>query len=1184
MGTSVIETTGPPERRSRAFHVTILALFFVSGTAGLIYQVLWARLLTLSFGVTVLAASTVIAAFMGGLALGSYLFGRWADRFGNGRVGWGLKVFALLQVGIGLYAAAFPLLLGLGEAVIAPLYRWQPPPTVFHLSRFLVTFLLLLVPTTLMGGTLPVLVRVLCRGVREAGWQVGLLYGINTAGAVVGVALAGFWMAAALGTTVSTRLAASANVAVALVAWLLARSPARGRRPAPTPAPAPVGTPAQEGYGGPPALVRLVLVVTAASGFAALSYEVLWFRLLTVVTQDYSTYSFAAMLTTFLAGLAVGSWLWGWLLRRLRRPVLMLGVIEVAIGVLGLLSVGYFLAVQQWYTSWGLRLAWRRPAVAMMAGTAVALFLPVTLMGGALPVAVHAVTRRLSHLGRSVGTVYAANTLGAIAGAFVPIFILIPTVGTQTAVLLTAGVNLVAGLALLAWAPRTTRSERVIALVGSLVLAGAALALVPANSFRTIFERALPSADRQLLYYRDGITGTVTIHQTVPLGRVLSINGLPEVPTDYGSLRTFRVMGHVPMLLHPNPQRALSITFGGGIVAGAMAQHQPEVLDAVDLSEGVFDAARLFSKENQQVLDYPGLRIFVNDARNFIAYSRDTYDVIISDCSHPKSGDSWVLFTREFYQDLRRRLSSDGVFAQFILIHRLTYQEFRSLLGTIQETFPHTTVWVAGPYALVVSTVGPFTMDYGRISRALQQPKVKASLAPFGMDDPAALLGNFVLDETAVADLVRGAPINVEDRPFVGLSNLWVGGTVPVTLRHVFARRTPLGTALTGLPSDPEQATRTRRRLERAALAHPHAVWTEFAYSQGRLGEAGSRARAALELNPQDPDARHFLAAARADLERKEQMARAQVRAFPKMPSSYRWLAQAAASRGDMRAAAEALERTIRLGLDTLKVREQLGAAYLGLGEGVGAARQFRKALGLKPRSTALRVSLARALLLQGRQEEAEQLLREALKRDPDNLAAHETLGVMLLGQDRPVEAQKEFEAMLRGRHELASPYLHLARSYQQRQLLPQAITSYRFALESDPYMLPAYLGLVRLLGLQDDWSAARQVVLRALEFLPTSGELLAVLGDLSLAAGELPQAENAYRRALNLNRGFVPAYAGLAQVSAARGDLETARRYWQEVLRRDPQDRFAEESLRRLGGRAPEAPAPPLPPGPANP
>jgi len=1210
---------------SRTFQVVVLVLFFVSGACGLIYEVLWARLLTLSFGVTVLAASTVVAAFMGGLALGSYLFGRWSDRFetystaapgrrgpapraaglllrlGGGRgspAQWGLRLFALLEVGIALYAVAFPSLLGVAEALFAPLYRWQPPAIVFHLARFLVTFVLLLVPTTLMGGTLPVLVRLACRRARSAGWRVGLLYGANTAGAVFGCALAGFWLAATVGTNVSVRLAAAGNVAVALVAWTLARThtgsePVQEPVPAPPPSAAGSAEPSEE---EPAPLagrttrmsrtVRLVLLVAGVSGFCALSYELLWFRMLTVILQDYSTYSFAAMLSTFLAGLAVGSWVWGWLLRRAKRPVMLLGIIEAAIGVLGLLSIGYFRMVQKWYMTEGMRWTWSQPALAMMAVTALAIFLPVTLMGGALPVAGAAVVGRLKNLGRSIGDLYAINTLGAIAGAFVPVFILIPTVGTQWAVLITAGLNVVAGVVLLVTAPRTTRVERIVLTAGSLALVVMAVGLLRGNSFRALFEYAIPSADRQLLYYRDGVTGTVTIHQTSTMKKLLCINGLPEVPTDHATMKTFRVMGHVPMLLHPDPQRVLSITFGGGIVAGAMAQHEPRVLDAVDVCEGVFKAAPLLSKENQDVLNYPGLRTFVNDARNFIAHTPDTYDVIISDCSHPKSGDSWVLFTREFYQDVRRRLSDDGVLAQFILIHRMTYPEFRTLLGTLQEVFPHTTLWVADAYVLAVATVQPLAIDYERLSERLQQPRVKASLAPFGMDEPANLLANLCVDERGVRDLTEGAPINTEDQPFVGLSHLWVRETIPVTLRQVFKRLAPVSSVLGNLPADPEQAGRITSEVERASLSHHQATWAEYAYGQRQFPRAIKLARTALTINPRDPNAQYVLGAAGADLEARSRFALSKVQFFPEQASGYSDLARVLAARGDLSRAADMLKKTISLGLDTVAVREQLGRLYSKMGQPLGASRQFREALKQKPKSVSLQVSLARTLMAQRRTEEAEQLVRKALARDPDNVPGLEALGSLLLARGEIEQAQVQFEAMLRSNPFLASPYVHLAHCYELRKLMPQALANYGAALENDPYVLQAYLGLIRLLAGENRWQAARNWALRGLQFLPISGELFLALGDASLAGGDLPAAQQAYRRVLETNPNLTPAYAGLAESAAGLGDLATARACWQEVLRRDPQSEYARQRLQGLPA-VPDEPKEParrerrlLPPG----
>jgi spermidine synthase len=913
------------------------------------------------------------------------------------------------------------------------------------------------------------------------------------------------------------------------------------------------------------------------------------------------------MLGTFLAGLAVGSWVWGGLLRWVRRPVLLLAMMEVAIGIVGLLSISYFLTIQKWFFAWGEAWAWRQPALALMTMTALALFLPVTLMGGALPVASAIVSQGKKGLATSVGTLYAVNTIGAVAGAFVPAFFLIATVGTQWAVLITGALNVVAGGALLAAAPAfrravrqahgpeprrgtqgglspskagVSRGERITLGLAAVGLTAVAFAAVPANSLRTIFERTLPDASPTLLYYRDGVTGTVTIHQTVPMGKVLSINGLTEVPTDRASLGTFRVMGHVPMLLHPRPRRVLSITFGGGIVAGAMAQHEPEVLDVVDVCAGVFDAARLFAKENQHVLDYPSLRIFVNDARNFIAHSQDSYDVIISDCTHPKSGDSWVLFTREFYRDVRQRLNPDGVFAQFILIHRLTYPEFRVLLGTLAETFPHSTVWAAGPYVLVVATVQPFAIDYERVRQGLGEAKVAASLAAVGIGEATSLLANFCLDPEAVKDLTQGLPINTEDRPFVGLSHLWLAETTPVTLRHIFVRAVPATTVLTNLPTDPAQAEPTRRSLRAFYLSHPLSVWAEYALGQRRLSQAISQAQVALSVNEGDTDAQYVLSAAQSDLDSFERVARQRLASSPRELSGHLMLARALVERGKPAEAVAILEQALSSVPASSALYEQLGNLYLGQGEAVGAARLFRQALDLEPRSAAVRVSLARALLAQGRTDEAEQLLKEALARDRKHVGGHETLGVLFLGRGEVEKAEGEFQAMLASDPFLASPYVHLGSCYETRRLYPQALANYRLAVEQDPYFLAGYLSAIRILAVQGDRQGARQWALHGLQFLPTASDLVSVLGDLALEEGNLEEAERSYSRALALDAQSVAAYAGLAEVATARGDVARARHYWQEVLSREPGNRVAQQELRRLPEAPPSGNTRALPPG----
>ena len=522
-------------------------------------------------------------------------------------------------------------------------------------------------------------------------------------------------------------------------------------------------------------------------------------------------------------------------------------------------------------------------------------------------------------------------------------------------------------------------------------------------------------------------------------------------------------------------------------------------------------------------------------------------------------------FTHEFYRDVRRRLSPDGVFAQFLLIHRITYPEFCTLLGTLQATFPHCSVWVTGPFVLVVATVPPFAIDYERFRQGLQQPKVKASLEPFALGDPAALLGNFVVDERGVENLTRGAPINTEDRPFVGLTQLRFGDTVPPTLRHVFGQLTPVSSVLKRLPAEPANARSLLSRLDRFSLSHHYTMWAEHAYGQRRLSEAIDYAQAALQTNQEEANARRLLASAQTELARLESRAREQVRSFPGQASGYEALAQVLAARGESLQATEALEKALALGLDTPALRGQLGDLYLSLGRADDAARHFRQALNHRPKSAALRVALANALQGQNRHEEAESLVLEALEREADNVAAHETLGLIYLNRGELDKAQVQFEAMLHTDPLLASPHLHLARVREQRKLYPQAIASYRMALGNDPYLLPAYLNLTKLLGMQKDFGAAQDWALRGLRLLPASGELWVVLGHALLGGGHLQEAEEAYGRALALQGDPLPAYTGLALVATARGDREAASYYWQEVLRRDPQSRSARESLRAL-------------------
>ena len=440
-------------------------LFFLSGACGLVYQVVWARMLVVVFGATVLAVSTVLSAFMAGLALGSFLFGRYVDRRSAGGLRRPLRIFALLEAGVGLYALLFPALAREIGSSAAMLQALGPEGGALSpVLRFLITFLLLLVPTTLMGATLPVLSKFVVRRLAGAGPGVGLLYGINTLGAVAGVVLVTFLLLEALGLKGSTWVVAAVNFTVAALALLVDRrlaapaadrspgtglepsgdpeiappsapaadpSPDTGLEPARDPEVSPTSSPAAEPV--PRYLVTAVIAAFGLSGFAALGYEVAWLRLFIVSFGVNTHYEFSIILIAFLLGISLGSLACGRYLRAERDLPALFGTMEVLIGLVGLCSVFLFVWWPEWSgwiqradTWWGHRLGIFAVSFAIMLG-------PTLLMGALFPVVSRINTPGLGRLGRGVGDAYAVNSLGAIAGSAATGFLLLPTSSARKA-------------------------------------------------------------------------------------------------------------------------------------------------------------------------------------------------------------------------------------------------------------------------------------------------------------------------------------------------------------------------------------------------------------------------------------------------------------------------------------------------------------------------------------------------------------------------------------------------------------------------------------------------------------------------------------------------------------------------------------------------------------------------------
>jgi spermidine synthase len=733
-----------------------VALFFLSGATGLVYEVVWMRWLALGFGVTVQATATVLATFMAGLALGSWALGRWVD--GRRRP---LLVYAALEAGIGLYALAAPALFEQVQPAYVALHRLGLPAPLFAFGRAALLGAVLLPPTILMGGTLPALARYFVARREGLGAHVGLLYFVNTAGAVAGCLLAGFLLIERLGLDGTTLVAASGNAGIALVAGaigLRARPlPGHAGRAAPRPRPDAAGTPAH---------VRLALAAITLSGFASLGYEVLWTRALTRYLYN-STYAFTTMLATFLTGLALGSAVYGARWSRTATPLRLFALLELGVGAGFLVSYAIFpdlMTVSAAVVPDPVLRSFGDSVVVMFVRAALVLAVPTFLLGATLPLATAVCTESLERVGQGVGRVYAWNTAGAIAGSLGAAFVLIPGLGMQGTLVALATLNFALAGAL-GVASASARAPRFATAAGVALAWLVALALLPPQVFR----RTFAPASGKLVFYREGVTDTAGVFEAGS-GRhrhriLLFADQRGTAGTHSASWNFF--LGHLPVLIHPGtPRRALHICLGAGNSLNALASEPSiERIDSVELSETARDAAPYFWT-NDGVLADPKVHHHVDDGRTFLMSARTKWDVIVLEPPEVFTAGVINLYTREFYREAAARLADDGLFAQWLLVGQASLEDERMVLRAFYDVFPWATAWKQPREAalLLVGSKQPWAIDYQRLRARFARGRVAQDLSLTPIRDVDELLGYLVFDPPAFADFVRGATPVTDDR------------------------------------------------------------------------------------------------------------------------------------------------------------------------------------------------------------------------------------------------------------------------------------------------------------------------------------------------------------------------------------------------------------------------------------
>lgn len=752
-------------------------LFILSGMGGLMYQVVWARNLQLSFGVSIFAIASVLAAYFLGMALGALLAGRI-----SGSIKRPLFAYGVVEVGIGLSALLVTPYVGrLDEAL-----GWFGTATdhfwLMQGARFILTLCLLIVPTTLLGATVPLMNHGLIRHARHLGKRVATLYAMNTFGAVLGVLLSGFFLIEHIGLNHTLQLAAALSIGVGLIALYLGRT-ADALQPALEAVQAPLPMSGQ---------TRELLLVMGVSGALGLSLEVLWTRIL-IQGISSTAYVFAVVLALFLMGITLGSALIRAYSHRIHNVRYALALSQALAAIFTLAGVPLLVWVmprvlgqlfslvgsdlgQHYFIVWSL---WSSGAL-----------LPATIaLGASFPLAARLIAEETGTVGKGIGQLYAINTYGGVLGSLLTGFLLLPLLGIYWTLTLLA--VLYAALALLL----VRREKRDVLLRYTLAPLMAAFIVWAALPKDLVYNRMTANVQGRILANFEDYYGSVVVNEEAgeTLYKRLSVNGVSYSGTAPYAMHYMRLQGHLPTLLTPADHRkALVICLGVGLTAGAISTHPDTKLTVVELSKAIVGLSPLFSDVNENVHLRPDIRLVNDDGRNYLLrHPEIRYDVVTLEPPPPPHAGMAHLYSVDFYRLVKSRLSAEGVAVQWIPLHTQSNENSRMLIASFVKIFPNASLWwTESGEALVLGFASPdATVKLGKIQARMAVHNVARSLREIGINSSAQIASHFLLDSEGLKRYVVGASPMTDDLPRIEYQTPDINTGYKALLQEVIALR-----------------------------------------------------------------------------------------------------------------------------------------------------------------------------------------------------------------------------------------------------------------------------------------------------------------------------------------------------------------------------------------------------------
>jgi len=766
----------------------IMLIYFVSGACSLIDEVIWVRLLKLTLGNTVYASSIVISTFMGGLALGAFIMGRYSDRISRR-----LRLYGLLETLVTISAVSLPFALRVADNLYVWFYRsYGPTKTQLLIVQVLISAAILLVPSLLMGSTLPLLGRFVTSFEKEAGHLVGKLYALNTLGAAAGCFLAGFVLIRAFGVMGTLYIAAALNLLVALSGWCLSRlsivtsgevaenAAAQNREAVTAKEP---DTLQSDRFAANAYKFYILIAAFFMSGLISIGYELLWMRSIIHLLSGF-TYVFSAVLTIYLLGNVIGAAIGSGLIRSLKVPFLGLAVTLFLLGLCGIFYLPVLILwssdVMPWVNAEVENASNFIPfsvfVIKPLVQSAFLFLVPAIIMGIGFPIALQAWTNHVHKVGRSTGTAYAANTIGAVIGGLITGFVLIPLMGLQLSITILglAGVW-IAGIICLMFVRSSRRFWRFgfLAAAGVLTVVAAA---GPSNLFDTVVaSNPMLPKQLELLEVKEGVTTTVSLYRYLEEDTLyLYVSGQRIAGDTYFWRSDQKMLGHFGVLLNSNAKKVLSVGFGSGESMACLALHDLERADCAEIAPEVVDVSLRFFKHinlGDHLDDY--VNMVYMDAKNYIHLTDIKYDAIVNDSIHPRHfAENASLYTKEYYESAREHLNENGLFLSWIPTHNTEPAAvLNSIMGTMLDVFPYVTIWYMTPspawYFLVVGSVQPQYFLPKYMEDELGKEGVRESLSLININNSQDVMSCYIGDKEDLKRHIKSYTVNSDYSPFI---------------------------------------------------------------------------------------------------------------------------------------------------------------------------------------------------------------------------------------------------------------------------------------------------------------------------------------------------------------------------------------------------------------------------------